>query len=144
MDTEANPVDQEMLINKPAIDDVIAGIIAHSKLDIFSSNRKDLHTFFRNLKADPEFDELLMDVVFSKGADLFQFSRTLENTLVRLQLGGLIYAKNPEYNKYGMTPEARAKTLEKAKKRFSVPQMKTLEKAGRSFSKKFSGHTPTA
>ena len=141
MDTKANPIDPEMLINKPAIDDVLAVTIAYSNLEIFSSNRKDLHAFFRSLKADPDFNELLEDVVFSEGADLFPFSRTLENTLVRLQLGRLIYSKNPEYDRYGMTPAARAKTLENAKKRFSQQQLKSLEKAGRLFREKFLGQT---
>lgn len=141
MDTNADVRDLGMLINKPAVDDVVAAIIAYSQLEIFSSNRKEFHGLFRSLKADSDFNEVLEDVVFSEGADLFPFSRTLENTLVRLQLGGLIYAKNPEYDKYGMTPEARAKTLEKAEKRFSKQQLNSLKKAGRLFSQKFSDRT---
>lgn len=141
MGTAPDTTNLDALVNEPSVDDVLATIVAYSRLGIFPSDRKRLHDFVRSVKGDPELNELLSTVVFSEGADLFPFSRTLESALVRLQLGGLFFAKNPEYDKYGMTDEARAKTLRRAKSRFTEPQIRALEGAGRLFREKL-GPTP--
>ena len=134
---QTNATDIAEVLNRPAVDDVIATVFAYSELEIFPSDRQRLHNFFRELKDNAVLGDLLGQVIFSRGADLFPFSRTLESCLVRMQLGGLIYARNPEYDKYGMTNEARKRALQKAKQRFSPEELDKLRAAGDRMREKF-------
>jgi len=112
--------------------DVIAVILASSNLAIFPSERKQLHEFIRQEKKG-KGAELLQPFVFSEGVDLYPFSRLLESVLMQLQLGGWLSAKNPEYDRFGMTDEIRADILEKARERFSQEQLEILKNTGEDF-----------
>lgn len=138
MNTEA-ATQLDEIINQPSPQDILGAIIAYSGLEIFPSERQHLHAFIRNMKEEmPDAAAILSRFVFSKGADLYPFSRTLENSLVHLQLGGIIYAKNPEFDRLGMTGEAQVKMKENASKRFDNQSRQLLEKIGKAFAKQFS------
>ena len=124
--------DLDSLLKRFTPQDVIAVILASSNLDIFPSERKLLHEFIRQEKKG-KGAELLQPFVFSEGVDLYPFSRLLESVLMQLQLGGWLSAKNPEYDRFGVTDEIRADILEKARERFSQEQLEILKNIGESF-----------
>jgi len=121
--------DLDGLLKKFTSQDVIGAILASSSLGTFPSDRKLLHKFIREQKKG-EGAELLESFVFSEGVDLYPFSRLLESVLMQLQLGGWLSAKNPEYDRFGMTEEIRDDIKEKVKERFSSHQLATLQKIG--------------
>lgn len=125
-------MDLDTLLKKPTPQDVIAAIFAYSELDTFPSNREQLHKFIREKKGG-EGAELVEPFVFSEGVDLFPFSRLLESVLMQLQLGGWLSAKNPEYDRFGMTDEIRNDIKKKVDERFPPEQLATLKKIGEDF-----------
>lgn len=128
--------DLDTLISSPTPQDVIGAIFAYSNLETFPSDRKRLHNFIRREKTG-DAAELLEPLVFSKGVDLYPFSRLLESVLMQLQLGGWLSAKNPEYDRFGMTEETRNMVIERIREVFSPGQLATLEKVGRDFHEEF-------
>lgn len=124
--------DLDTLLKRFTPQDVIGAIFAYSNLDTFPSERKQLHKFIQEEKRG-EGAELLEPFLFSEGVDLYPFSRPLESVLMQLQLGGWLSAKNPEYDRFGMTEEIRDDIREKVSGRFSREQLTTLEKIGQDF-----------
>ena len=129
-------IDLDTLLKRPTPQDVIGAIFAYSGRDTFPSDRKRLHKFIQEKKSG-EGAELLEPFVFSEGVDLYPFSRLLESVLMQLQLGGWLSAKNPEYERFGMTLKIRKDIKEKVKGRFSSEQRGILEKIGQDFSEEF-------
>lgn len=128
----------DALLKQPTPQDVIGAVFAYSELDVFSSDRKQLHSFMR-LKRNAEGAKLLEPFIFSEGVDLFPFSRLLESVLLQLQLGGWLSAKNPEFDRFGMTPETRETIKKKALERFSPDDVALLKKLGDDFRKAVTG-----
>lgn len=124
--------DLDTLLKRFTPQDVIGAIFAYSGLDTFPSDRKLLHRFIQGEKKG-EGAELLEPFVFSEGVDLYPFSRLLESVLMQLQLGGWLSAKNPEYEKFGMTEKIREDIKKKVRERFSPEQLAALEKVGHDF-----------
>ena len=118
-------IDLDALLKKPTPQDVIGTIFAYSGLTTFRSNRERLHRFIREKKIKGAV-ELLDPFVFSEGVDLFPFSRLFENVLMQLQLGGWLSAKNPEYEKFGMT-DAQVKEAQKPMELKPVKKNKSVE-----------------
>lgn len=135
--SDSTPGDGLEALNQPSPQDVVGAIIAYSGVATFPSDRRRIHDFIRAMKQDPENRPVLVGFVFSEGADLYPFSRTLENTLVHLQLGGILFAKNPEFEMLGMTPEARDKMKESAANRFDDAAQSALERIGQQFAETF-------
>lgn len=131
-------VNLDTLLKQPTPQDVIGAIIAYSGLETFPSDRKLLHDFIRS-KKEGDGAELLEPFVFSEGVDLFPFSRLLESVLMQLQLGGWLSAKNPEYNRFGLTAPTREDIKNKISKRFSPEQLSVLERIGKEFKASLSG-----
>ena len=128
----SSTIDLSTLLKRPTPQDVIGAIFAYSGLDAFPSDREKLHKFIRLEKAG-DGAELLEPFVFSEGVDLYPFSRLLESVLMQLQLGGWLSAKNPEYDRFGLTEDIRKDIKEKARERFSPEQLAVLEKIGKEF-----------
>lgn len=124
--------DLDTLLKRPTPQDVIGAIFAYSELETFPSDRKALHQFIRLEKAGDGV-ELLEPFVFSEGVDLYPFSRLFESVLMQLQLGGWLSAKNPEYERFGLTKDIRKDIKEKVRGRFSPEQLCVLEKIGGEF-----------
>ena len=124
-------------INQPSPQDILGAIIAYSEVETFPSDRRKIHDFIRGMKEDPQNQPVLAGFVFSEGADLYPFSRTLENTLVHLQLGGILFAKNPEFEMLGMTDEGRGKMKKGAEIRFDHDAQTILQRIGRRFAETF-------
>ncbi len=124
--------DVDTLLKQPTPQDVIGAVFAYSNVDTFPSNRKWLHRFVQEKKKG-EGAELLEPFVFSDGVDLYPFSRLLESVLMQLQLGGWLSAKNPEYDRFGMTGKTRKDIKKKVGERFSQEQLVVLEKIGQDF-----------
>ena len=124
--------DLDTLLKQFTPQDVIGAIFAYSDLDTFPSERKQLHKFIQEKKRG-EGAEFLESFVFSKGVDLYPFSRLLESVLMQLQLGGWLSAKNPEYERFGTTGKIRKDIKEKVRERFSSEQLAILEKIGQDF-----------
>ncbi len=125
-------VDLDALLKRFTPQDVIGAIFAYSGLETFPSDRKQLHRFILQEKTG-EGAELLEPFVFSEGVDLYPFSRLLESVLMQLQLGGWLSAKNPEYDRFGLTDDIRNDIQEKISQRFSPEQLSTLQKIGQEF-----------
>jgi len=125
-------VNLDTLLKRPTPQDVIGAIFAYSGLETFPSERKQLHKFIREEKRG-EGAELLEPFVFSEGVDLYPFSRPLESVLMQLQLGGWLSAKNPEYDRFGVTKRIREDIKKKVGKRFSPEQLSVLQKIGQEF-----------
>jgi hypothetical protein len=128
----SSTTDLDALLKRPTPQDVIGAIFAYSELEAFPSDRKKLHGFMR-LKKDGEGADLLAPFVFSDGVDLYPFSRLLESVLMQLQLGGWLSAKNPEYNRFGLTSDIREDIKEKVSRRFSPEQLSVLKRLGKEF-----------
>jgi len=124
--------DLDTLLKQPTPQDVIGAIFAYSGLDTFLSDRKQLHRFIREEKKG-KGAELLEPFVFSEGVDLYPFSRLLESVLMQLQLGGWLSAKNPEYDRFGLTDDIRNDIQEKISQRFSPEKLSVLQKIGQEF-----------
>lgn len=124
-------VDLDTLLKKFTPQDVIAAIFAYADLPKFSSDREFIHDFIHKKKT--ESDDLLEVFVFSRGVDLFPFSRLLESVLMQLQMGGLLSAINPDYEQFGMNDDVRAEVKEKMKARFSKQQLNVLQRLGKEF-----------
>lgn len=124
--------DLDTLLKQPTPQDVIGAIFAYSGLDTFQSDRKQLHRFIREEKKG-KGAELLEPFIFSEGVDLYPFSRPLESVLMQLQLGGWLSAKNPEYDRFGMTEEIRDDIRKKVSERFSPEHLDILKKIGQDF-----------
>jgi len=129
--------DLNVLLKLPTPQDIVATILAYSDLDTFPSDRKELHRFMKN-EREGEGKQLLSAFVFSQGVDLFPFSRLLESVLMQLQLGGWLSAKNPEYERLGITGKKRSEIKDKAVERFSREELSILQKIGRRFRESFS------
>ena len=128
----SSTTDLDTLLKRPTPQDVIGAIFAYSGLETFPSDRKELHRFIREKKRG-EGAELLDSFVFSEGVDLYPFSRLFESVLMQLQLGGWLSAKNPEYDRFGLTEDKRKEIKEKVNERFSPKQLSVLEKIGKEF-----------
>src|SRR5690348_14705414 len=94
-------------LDRPTADDIVASIFAFMDVELFSNDRYLIQSFFHRLRQDPKFSELLSPFDFTRGRDVYPFSRALEAALGRLQLGHRIYAKNPDYAFYGMHENER-------------------------------------
>ena len=128
----SSTTDLDTLLKRPTPQDVIGAIFAYSELETFPSDRKALHQFMRLEKAGDGV-ELLEPFVFSEGVDLYPFSRLFESVLMQLQLGGWLSAKNPEYDRFGLTEDKRKDIKETVNERFSPKQLSVLEKIGKEF-----------
>jgi hypothetical protein len=128
--------DFDALLKQFTPQDVIGAIFAYSELETFSSDRKRIHKFIQEKKVG-EGQELLEQFIFSEGVDLYPFSRLLESVLMQLQLGGWLSAKNPEYERFGLTDEIKEDIKEKVKERFSSQQLAVLRKIGQDFGQEF-------
>jgi len=124
--------DIDTLLKRPTPQDVVGAIFAYSGLETFPSDREKLHRFMRETKQG-EGAELLEPFVFSEGVDIYPFSRLLESVLMQLQLGGWLSAKNPEYNRFGLTKPVRDDIKQKVSGRFSLEQLSILEGIGKRF-----------
>jgi len=124
--------DLDNLLKRFTPQDVVGAIFAYSDLDTFPSERKQLHKFIQEKKRG-EGAELLEPFVFSEGVDLYPFSRPLESVLMQLQLGGWLSAKNPEYDRFGMTEQIRDDIRKKVSERFSPEHLDILKKIGQDF-----------
>ena len=125
----------DTLLNQFTPQDVIGAIFAYSGLETFPSDRQKLHKFIRDKKVEGK--ELLEPFVFSEGVDLFPFSRLLESVFMQLQLAGCLSAKNPEYERFGLTDAIRERIKEKTEQRFNRTQLQLLEKIGQDFGREF-------
>lgn len=94
------------------LDDVVAGVFAESGLTDIPSSPRVLQQFFYDAA---QRTDLPADVAAIFGrlhfqvSELFPFSRELEASLVRLQIGGLVSAMNPAYDKFTMSGTQKAK-----------------------------------
>lgn len=104
------------LLSLPTLDDVVAGVFAAANEPEFTSNTAQLHQFFSELAIQPDLPgdvrDLLEDVSFRAG-QWCKFSRELERALMRLQVGGLLSARNPDFTVFEMNEGQR----ERANKR---------------------------
>lgn len=128
----SSTTDLDTLLKRFTPQDVIGAIFAYSGLETFPSDREQLHQFIRQEKTG-EGAELLEPFVFSEGVDLYPFSRLLESVLMQLQLGGWLSAKNPEYDRFGLTDDIRNDIQEKISQRFSPEKLSVLQKIGQEF-----------
>jgi len=124
--------DLDTLLRRPTPQDVIGAIFAFSELVTFPSDRKLLHKFMREKKGG-RTAKLLEPFVFSEGVDLYPFSRLLESVLMQLQLGGWLSAKNPEYERFGITDAIRDDIKKKVENRFSKEELEILKETGGDF-----------
>lgn len=94
------------------LDDVVAGAFAQSGLSDIPSSPKILQRFFYEVaqRSDlPEDIERILRRLHFQVTELFPFSRELEASLIRLQIGGLVSAMNPDYEKFTMSSPQKAK-----------------------------------
>lgn len=112
---------------------IVGSVFAFSELDVFPSNRRFIHNFFKEKKEDPEFSSILEDFVFSE-VDAYPFSRRLESSIAWLSLGHSITALNYEYARFGMNKDARD-TEENILKSKNIPHshIELLKKLGQEF-----------
>jgi hypothetical protein len=127
--TAASKVLDELLTRVTA-DDVIGAIFAYSGESRFTTERQALQEFFYRLSKDDQFASLFDEFDFTEDRDLYPFSRVLEATLGRLQMGKVIYARNPDYDSYGMDDASRERMRDLAQEIFSKEQQELLMAAG--------------
>lgn len=96
----------------PTLDDLVAGVFAAAEQPEFTSNTAQLHEFFSEIANEPDLPSdvknLLEDVSFRAG-QWCAFSRELERALMRLQVGGLLSARNPDFTVFEMNDSQRAR-----------------------------------
>ena len=120
-------------LNKATPDDVVGAVFAYSGEEVFTSNKRFLQGFFHELAQSEPYHGMLDDFEFSLGRDPYPFSRELEESLGRLQLGKIIYARNPEYDHYGMTDEGRLNMQAIAERVFDSGELMLLQEAADEF-----------
>jgi hypothetical protein len=121
----------DSLLSEQTPDDVVGAIFAFSEEPLFSTDRQMLQAFFFGLAQDERFAPLVGDFEFTDKRDLYPFSRVLEASLGRLQMGKVIYARNPDYDNYGMDEAARTRMKELADEVFSGDEQELLREAAR-------------
>jgi len=93
------------LLSLPTLDDLVAGVFAASDEAEFTSNTAVLHEFFCELASEPDLPDdirdLFDDVSFRAGY-WSRFSRELEGAPMRLQVGGLLSARDPDFAVFEM------------------------------------------
>lgn len=117
------------LLGKPAPQDVIAAVFAHSGLKSFTNDRYKIQRFFRENKTGGAA-ELLKSFVFSEGVDIYPYSRLLESVLAGLSLGGVIFTWSPKNDSFNMEDEMKEKVITQTEERFSSEEISILKRLG--------------
>lgn len=120
-------------IAEPTVDDVVGAVFAYSGVDWISSDRRLLQSFFYKLASDERLGTLSDDFEFSTDRGLFPFSRVLAGSLARLQMGKIIFARNPDFDSYGMHNEGREAMQTIAERVFDSQQQQLLKEAATAF-----------
>jgi hypothetical protein len=124
------------LLSRPTLDDVVAGVLAASEMENIPSRKAGLHKFFQetfmrdDLPAD--FNGLLDPLSFAAG-DWCPFSRELEAALMRLQIGRLISASNPDYRWLSMSAPQRERAMARIERLPGVADKEFIVSAARRF-----------
>ena len=92
--------------------DTIAGTFAFSKREKFITDRYTLHSFFYQMKENPDYKQLFSHYGFSK-YDIYPFSRKLEEAFSWLQLADILSLDNPKYGTWTMNSEIKEKVKNK-------------------------------
>ena len=123
----------EQFLAQPTPDDVVGAVFAFSGVDRIPSDRRKLQGFFYDLSRDERYASMLEDFEFTSGRDLFPFSRVLEASLGRLQMGKIIYARNPDFDTYGMDSQSRDDMVAIAEQVFNDGEQTLLREAAQRF-----------
>jgi len=120
-------------IAEPTVDDVVGAVFAFSGTEWISSDRRLLQSFFFKLMSDERLGALADEFEFSTDRGLFPFSRVLAGSLARLQMGKIIFARNPDFDSYGMHQEGRQAMQAISERVFSTQQQELLKEAAAAF-----------
>jgi hypothetical protein len=115
-------------------DDLLAGIYLYSGKKKFTSNKAKIHSVMKTLvsKHCRDAGHIADDFVFSEG-DIFPFSKTLENAIMRLQLSSILIAENPSYYKYSINDDIRREIIEEIERHFEEPEIALIKKMSKEF-----------
>jgi hypothetical protein len=120
----------------PLVDDVVGAVFVYSNSEKVSSDLRMLQSFFYELAADPEYQELMRDFEFSADRYPFPFSHDLEPALGRLQNRKIINAHNPAFDWYGIEDEGRQRMMLRIERKFDEDQQELLRRAGERLSER--------
>lgn len=126
----------DKILNKPSSSDVVAGILISAKeispKEKIPSDTKSLHDFINEKKKEEKFKEILGGFVFSQ-TDIYPFSRSLEETVTMLQLGGLLVLDNPRFGTFSISTEANKRAEDRLNKVFSLEERNLLKELGEKY-----------
>ncbi len=111
------------------LDDKFTWLILSLEKDSFPTNPGILHSAFYKLRQD--FDAL--DEITFKRTYPSLYSEELDSLLFRMELAGLISCGNPNYQRFGINPDARRKLKERLSGRLPKEMKLVMEEAARGF-----------
>lgn len=114
--------------SNPSDKELIKAIISQSsnKIDSFSRNRVDIHSFFYELTKDEKYRDLFSDLFFDTNGP-FPYSEQLDEILSLLHFTGIIGSINPVLKDYTINiSDKYFKTLSESMNRQDVQKVEAL------------------
>jgi hypothetical protein len=119
-------------INKPSPLDPIAAILIYSGGEKIPADTKSLHDFIREKRGEEKYKKFLGDFAFSQ-TDIFPFSRSLEEGIVMLQLGGLLVLDNPQYGTFSISKRGLERAEKRIQRVFKEEDIRALKELGKEY-----------